>query len=223
MKKTLIFMALVHLVIVPVVQAGQTAEVGSIGFNVNGGINIPVSGEIASNTTFSDVFNVGPTFEARIMYLPMKHLTVLAGFDYSFLKMEDESRVGIAGEPYFTMPCVYIDGILNIGDLINNPDNILNPYVLAGGGLYFWKVTDDGVGGDAILLENGEDFSKTSFGLQFGAGLEVFATPQLSIFVEGKYHHIFSEDTDEFGDKFSNLGTISVNAGVTYYVPLGSK
>lgn len=47
--------------------------------------------------------------------------------------------------------------------------------------------------------------------------MEVFATPALSIFAEGKYHMLFTKDEDKFGDDFGNLGAMAVTVGVTYH------
>lgn len=222
MKRVLVLTLLLTMSALPSAFAGQMAEAGTAGFGVSGGLMLPVSGDVATDTSFSDFFKAGPDFGAHVSYLPIKYLTVQAGFDYAFMKMKDEYRGDMVGEPYFTMPHVYLDGIWNMGALINSESNIVNPYLLAGGGLYFWKVTDDGAGGDAIVLDNGEELSKTSFGLRFGAGCEVYASPQISLFAEGKYHMVFTEDTDKFGEDFGNMGAISVKAGLTYHFPLGS-
>ena len=223
MKRVMVLTVLIAMLALPSAYAGQMAEPGSAGFGVSGGIMLPVSGDVTTDTSFGDIFKTGPAFGAHVNYLAAKQLTLQAGFDYSFMKMKDEYRGDIVGEPYLTMPHVYLDGILNLGSFFKSESNIINPYLLAGGGLYFWKVTEDGAGGDAILLENGVELSKTSLGLQFGAGCEVYATPQISLFAEGKYHLVFTEDTETFGEDFGNLGAISVKAGLTYHFPLGSS
>lgn len=222
MKRTLLILALVSTLAVGTSYARGGAETGSLGLGLNGGVMIPTSGDVRNDSTFNDFFDVGPGFGAHISYVPLRQLTLEAGFDYAFMKLKDDARIG-SDEPYFSAPYLYVTGKWNMGSFIKSESNIFNPYLLAGGGVYFWKVTDDGVDGDAVVLGNGEELKKTSLGLQFGAGTEIFAMSNLSLFAEGKYHLIFSEDEDTFGDQFENLGAMSVSAGLTYYFPIGAK
>ncbi len=225
MKKTLIIAAALCLLAVGVTQAQTPTEklVGTLGVGINGGLMLPMGGDVGVDESFSDAFGIGPKFGAHVNYGIIPELTARAGFSYTFMKVDDDYNDGEVLEPYFTAPYVYVDAVFNLGSFFKAEDNMLNPYLLGGGGMYFWKVTDDGAGGDAILLENNEELSKTSFGLNFGAGLEVYATPDLSIFAEGKYHMIFAEDTDTFGDYPENLGATDVSVGLTYHFPIGGN
>ncbi|MGB5106686.1 MAG: outer membrane beta-barrel protein [Candidatus Zixiibacteriota bacterium] len=223
MKRSLLMMAIVITIAIPAAHAGQTAGAGSFGIGVNGGILLPVSGDVTSDSSFNDYFKAGPDLGLHLSFVPVQHLTLEAGFDYAFMKLKDEVRPDPNLEPYFSVPYVYLNAKWNIGALIKSEKNIVNPYLLAGGGVYFWKVTDDGAGGDAIALANGEEFKKSSFGLQLGAGSEFFVSHNISVFAEGKYHLIFTEDTEKFGDNFANLSAISVTGGLTFYFPLGAK
>ncbi|HOP05708.1 MAG TPA: outer membrane beta-barrel protein [candidate division Zixibacteria bacterium] len=226
MKRLSLLFVLVGLYACTTVQAQKIAQVGDLGVGVSGGLMLPASGDIDTENSFGDYFDVGPVFGAHVNYLAMDYLTVQCGFDYTFMKMKDDmiTRDEFDGEPYFVAPNIYLNGIWNMAPFFKSESNTVNPYLLAGGGLYFWKVTDDGAGGDALVInEAGDDFSKTSFGLQFGGGVEIYATPNISILVEGKYHMIFTEDKDTFGDDFGNLGVIGLKAGLTYHFPLGSN
>jgi len=218
MKRSLIMLVAVLLLIGGTASA-QINNLGSFGAGVNGGLIFPAGGDVDVADGFADVFKVGPSFGVHFNYTPIKELTLRTGLDYAFMKMEDDYALSVGPDPYLTTPYVYLDGMFNLGNFIKNETNIFNPYLLAGGGLYFWKITDDGAGGDAIT-DGGEEFSKTSFGLNFGGGLEVFATPNLSIYGEGKYHMVFTEDEEKFGEDFGNLGAVDVTLGLTYYFPM---
>jgi len=196
---------------------------GKIGFGVDGGILIPASGNVLPDTSISDVFGVGPSFGAHVRYGIVKEFSIELGGKYSFLKMKDELLPADGTEPHFTTFQVYLDGILNLGAFIKNENNIVNPFVRAGVGLYPWKITEDGAGGDVVVLDNGEEFKKASFGLNFGAGVEVFASPQLSFFAEGKYHMVFSKDEEKFGTEFENVGFVGITGGLTFHFPVGGK
>jgi hypothetical protein len=223
MKRTLLLMAIFVTIAIPATQASQIPFKGSLGVGINGGLMIPASGDVTRDSSFNDFFKTGADLGAHLSFVPMKYLTLEAGFDYAFMKMKDEVRLNPGVEPYFSAPYVYLVGKWNLGALIKSERNFVNPYLLAGGGVYFWKVTDDGAGGDAIVLGNGQEFKKTSLGLQFGAGSELYVAPNISLFAEGKYHLVFSEDTEKFGDDFSNLSGVSISGGLTFYFPLSPK
>lgn len=205
----------------PVMSGVNTA--GQLGVGIDGGLLIPASGNVLLDTSISDVFKAGPSFGVHVRCGIAKEFSVELGGKYSFSKMKDELLPGDGSEPYFTSFQMYLDGILNLGAFINSENNVVNPFLRAGVGLYPWKITQDGAGGDVVVLENGEEFKKTSFGLNFGAGVEFFAISQLSIFAEGKYHVVFSKDEAKFGPDFENVGFVGVTAGLTYHFPLGSR
>jgi hypothetical protein len=226
MKRFGFGLAVICLVIASTAAAQVDGTVGKLGVGVNGGLLIPASGDFTADSSFSDYFSAGPGFGAHINYTPIKEFTIRGGFTYAFMKMKDEVRGDMAGEPYLSTPYAYVDGVLNLGSFIKAPKNIVNPYVVAGGGMYFWKVTDDGVNGDPITFPysgSREEWKATSFGAHFGAGVEVYATPSLSVFAEGKYHIIITKDEDKFGPDFANLGAIDAMVGVTYHFPIAGK
>lgn len=222
MKKSVIFCA-IFCVVIAWSSAGYAVDMtGKLGVGIDGGLLIPAGGDMTADSSFSDFFGSGIDFGAHINYGIIPELSLQAGFRYSFFKMDDEANGDPDNEPYLNTPQVYLDAILNLASFFNNPDNAFNPYVKAGAGIYFWKITEDGVGGDAIELGNGDDLSKTSLGINFGLGVEYFATPNVSIFAEGLYDYIFTKDEDKFGDDFSNLGDIGIRLGFSYYFPIGS-
>jgi len=226
MKRTVTIAAVLLLISAAYVPAGAFDIASHLGVGVQDGIAIPTNGDITADSTVADFFKVGPLFGGHINYAVNDAITIRTGFDYAFMKMEDAAKDDPAKDPYWTTPYVYLDGVFNLGSLFKNPSNIFNPYVGAGAGLYFWKVTDDNVNGDPVLLSNNEEFKKTSFGLNFTGGVEVFATSQFSFFAEGKYHLVFASDDAKFGTDIptlDNIGFIGITGGVSYYFPLTSK
>jgi opacity protein-like surface antigen len=59
------------------------------------------------------------------------------------------------------------------------------PYFLGGGGVYNFDLKGDDVGN----LD-----SSTKFGLEGGIGADFEISPRFAIFVEGRYHNVFTED-----------------------------
>lgn len=229
MKRVATTIGLVGLLLVAAtVNAQQYNATGKIGVGFDGGLMLPSSGDITQDSSLSDFYKLGPGFGIHATYGIIPGFSVRAGLSYAFMKMEDEPAAGRNddGDPYFTAPYLYLDGVCNLGGVLGGPQNPFNPYLLAGGGLYFWKASKDGVTGNAFILTNGEQFKKTSPGLNFGGGFEYFATPQLSLFAESKYHLVFAKDEDKFGTDypdFDNLGLLDISAGLTYHFPVGAK
>lgn len=215
MQRMTISAMVICLVIAETASAQVDKTVGKFGFGVDGGVFLPVSGDITSDSTFSDYFNAGPGLGGHVTYAITKEAAIRAGFSYTFLKLKDEANGDPDLEPYFRTPYFYLDGVLNLGGFMK-PEGIVNPYLTAGPGIYMWTMTDDGVDGDPMRIGQ-EEFKKTSLGLHFGPGVEIFATPALSLFAEGKYHLIFTEDEEKFGEDFANLSGVDVSAGVTYH------
>ncbi|MEW5923130.1 MAG: outer membrane beta-barrel protein [Candidatus Zixiibacteriota bacterium] len=222
MKRTVIIGMIALVLLIYTVPARAFDTVGRLGLGIDGGLSIPAGGDITADSSFGDYYDIGPAFGMHVRYGLIKEVTLETGLRYSFNKIKDDANGDPANEPYFVAPEVYLNGIVNLGSFFNNPDNIINPFVKAGVALVPWRVTDDGAGGDAVKLANDEEWKKTSFGLNFGAGLEVFATPDLSLYAEGRYLMVFSEDEDVFGNDFGNMGDLTINLGLTYYLPLSS-
>ena len=204
-------------------QANAFDKVNKLGVGIDGGILIPATGDVTSDSSIGYFFDLGPSFGVHVCYGVIPEFSVEAGFKYSFMKMKDEVNDEPSKEPYLNMPQIYVDGILNLGSFMEKENNMINPFVRAGVGIYPWKLTEDDVTGDPVQLDNGEEFKKTSFGLNFGAGLEYFATPELSLFAEGKFHYVFTKDEDKFGPDFDDTGHIGVTAGLTYYFPITTR
>lgn len=222
MKKLITGSMAAALLLLVVSTAGAFDVTGKVGAGIDAGLIIPAGGDVTADSSISDIFNVGPTFGLHVGYGITKEISLKAGFGYAFMSISDDANADPDNEPHLTMPNIYLNGVLNLGSFINKENNMFNPFFEAGPALYFWKVTDDGAGGDAIVLDNNEELKKTSFGLNFGAGLDIFATPDLAISAEGKYHLIFSEDEDAFGPDFGNMNILEVKLGLTYYFPLAS-
>jgi len=220
MKRILLLSMTISLLLLGFSTAGALDMKGRLAVGINAGIITPVGGDFTGDDSFGDAFDLGPAFGVHINYVVSDLFSIQTVVNYSFMKMKDEVNEDMENEPHINVPGAYLDGIVNLGSLFENPENIFNPYVKAGVGIYPWKVTEDGTGDDAQVLDNDEEFSKTSFGINFGVGLEVFTTDKIAMFLEGMYHNVFTEDEDKFGSGFTNLGNLEIKAGLSYYFPI---
>lgn len=96
-------------------------------------------------------------------------------------------------------------------------DAVISPYVGAGAGLYFWRLTESG---DFIDFDfDNEIFfgdfldEEDTFGYYLQAGIDVPVAPSWSVYGEARW-----QDVDEdLGGPFRGLGTLDLS-GVTYAV-----
>jgi len=231
MKKALAVLAVAALAVTtfwPALAFEPTHKLG-IAARVNG--IAPTNGDFTGSQTVNDVFDVGPSFGGQLSYTPIKYLTIVGGFDYGWLPIKDEFKPSSGAEPNLQWPVAFLKGQFNFGSLIKNRNNRVNPYIAVGAGLYPWKVTTDGINGDAQRFSNGEEFKKTSLGLQSSTGVEVFIIDQLSVFAEGTYHFVFAQDETEFVGNtnaglsgfngFDDEGFVTFGGGVTLYLAIG--
>ncbi len=185
-----------------------------------GGI-LPLNGAYDTQDDLKDIVDLGPYFGLDLGYTVVKEVTVRAGFNYSWMKVKEEKRAPNL-EPVLNFPSAYLKGVFNFGSIMP-VDSKINPFASLGLGFYPWKITDDGLTGDAIVLPNGEEFKKSSLGINFGAGLEGFpvsSAPELAFYGGLDYHFVFMKDEDKFGNDFENQGFFTFGAGIRYYFPV---
>lgn len=95
------------------------------------------------------------------------------------------------------------------------PDAVVNPYVGAGGGAWFWQLEE---AGDFIdfgrptrpVFSATLESSGTAFGYYGLAGLAVPVTPRLSVFAEGRWTQV----EDELEDDFEGFGDLDLSGRV---------
>jgi hypothetical protein len=206
--------------------SAQLSFLGKVGLSLKGGLVIPSGGELpsaAGPTTVGSQFKTGPTFGAELKFGVLDKVNLVGGFNYGFMKAEDAFRTPTA-TPAFTMPQLSAGANLNVGPLMGPTNKFVNPYIGVGAGLYPWKKTINGAGGEPDSVNNGtgsnKPVKKTSFGINGTAGVEIMPKGTWGFFAEGKYHFLFAEDQDAFGNTVKNLKFMQIGAGLTYYFNL---
>lgn len=227
MKKTILGLTVLGLILALTTPASaQLSFLGKVGFSLKGGLLIPSGGELPTSSgtaTVGSQFKTGPTFGAELKFGVLDKVNLVGGFNYGFMKAEDAFRTPTA-TPAFTMPQLSAGVNLNVGPFLGPANKLVNPYIGLGAGLYPWKKTIDGAGGEPDSVNPGSGSSnpvrKTSFGLNGTAGVEIMPRGSLGIFAEGKYHFLFAKDTNAFGNTVKNLRFLQVGGGLTYYFSL---
>lgn len=189
--------------------------------NIWGNGSTVVGGSFTPALQTSDVVGSGPSFAISWQYNPFHSLGFEIGYQLSWMDFEKEFRTEEGKTPAFVVHQITLAGKYNFGDLIS-PDARIRPFISAGIGMYPFRFTEDGLGGDTQVLPNGNKFEKTSFGLNTGAGIEIRALNRLSIIGGVRYHYLFAKDDDKFGadSGFKNQGLLNYGIGLSYHLPI---
>lgn len=214
---TILIVALTCILTVP--SMAQTSK-GLLGFNAVGAGLFPVNGKFDATDDLKDATKTGAGLEFSVKYWINNRLGIEGSYMYSWNRLKYEKIADPTTEPAFVSQGITINGIYNLLPQSENGSRFV-PYVMAGIGVFPWKFTMDGRSGDAMMSPVGiDEFSKTSFGWNTGAGLEVFLVRDLSLFAQVNYQYIYSEDKDKFGPDFGNQGLLQVGGGLSYYFQL---
>jgi opacity protein-like surface antigen len=221
MKRLISLTAAIVLVIGITATGFAQDKTGKIGLSASGGVLFPLhGGYTTAGLDLSDVVTTGPNFRFGLSYWFNPVFALEGAFNINYMYYEDTYAGDLGSDPTWVMPNFTLNGIMNLGPLIN-PQSRVSPYVTLGMGIYPWWINDDGVTGDKVRssYNQNEDFSATNFGLNAGAGIEFALGRNISLFGQGKYQYLFAEDTGTFGPYFEDQGLFSFDIGLTYYLP----
>ena len=164
-------------------------ETGGVKFLVGGGLSLALG-------DFGDAFNMGPHGLVGVAFQP-------AGFplgirvDGMYHRISGDEDVLLTSDEDAQIINGTVDAVYSLSSSTDTP---IRPYILAGGGIYNSKLVGDGV-------PDGTD-GDTKFGINAGAGFDYQASDNLGIFLEGRFHLIFTDP-----DK-TNLLPISVGVRI---------
>jgi opacity protein-like surface antigen len=225
--KSKIFVIMTAVVIISIystAMAKESADKYSVSFG--GGLyNSPNVGMILSpkngfdaSDDLSDVVKTGSDLELKFGYRITDNWIVEGRYMYGWMYFKDGKKPVQSDDPAFVLQGVTVNGVYNLGPVFN-PNVQLEPYVTLGVGMYPWKVTKDGMSGDAFSspVDNSKDFSGVSFGWNTGMGLEYYVHENWSLGLGFRYHYVFMEDKDKFGSDFENQSFTNFNLGASYH------
>jgi outer membrane protein W len=199
-------------------QISKTELKGKIGISLYGGVNIPASGDIASNISSTDLINPGPHFGLGVSYFFTEAIGVEAVFSYDVNIYADKFKVN-GNQPSVSVTTASINGIYNFGRLLNN--SRISPYVRAGVGSYNWRHLDDTPWREGeVVTINGIEQKATSFGINIGLGADYSIVKSLTLGAVVDYNMYFPKDEDKFGKDFGVQGNFTPKLKLCYYLPV---
>ncbi|MGD9898722.1 MAG: outer membrane beta-barrel protein [Calditrichaceae bacterium] len=196
---------------------------GKIGITPTAGAMIPSNGSFDNHGDLKDVVETGQNWGVSVRYGITTNLAVEGSFSYSWMYVVDSEKPEADLDPAYVMPSIIFGIVYKFDPFINLKfSRNISPFVSLGLGLHPWKFSNDGVSGTVVAAkyQSEDEFSKTSFGMNVGAGAEYSISKNLSVSGQGKYYFVFSEDEEKFGANFDNQGFIGLDFSLTYYLPL---
>ncbi|MBA3520891.1 MAG: porin family protein [Gemmatimonadales bacterium] len=183
--KSVLAFAAVTAISVPVAHAQ-----GGVRFLIGGGSTIALG-------NFGDGFTNGPHGVVGLSFVP-SGFPIGIRIDGMYHRVSADDAVF----PGVDVDAQIINGAVNgVFSFASAPETKVRPYLIAGVGLYNQKFVGDDIG-------VGFDNSETDFGINGGAGFDFGLSDNLGIFLEGRFHMIFSS-----GEK-TNMLPISLGARI---------
>ena len=160
-----------------VAAATTSVAQAQVGFNVGGGVTLPL-GDFGDQADMGFHGLVGVTFQPATLPVGVR----IDGMYHMFSASED-----FAGD--LDIGSRVIAGTANAVYMFQTSEmSTFHPYLIGGLGLYNSALTGDDV-------PDGFDESSTDFGINAGAGFNFAAGESINLFVEGRFHNVFTEES----------------------------
>jgi opacity protein-like surface antigen len=176
-----------------------------------------LAGNYSDTEKLRDIVQFGFGFGLTLRYEINENFFIEADYSHSWMFIKEDKKPFAYKEntPAFIMPMYMLNGTFFLKSGYK-----IEPYLTIGGGICPWSFTSKALGGKSwpAPANSDENFSKSSFGLNIGLGVEWFVLSRASVIGEVKYYYIFARDENKFGtDDFTEQDFISIRLGITYY------
>lgn len=170
------------LLVAAAVAVGSATAEAQYADTESGGVRLLIGGgSTLALGDFGDAFNNGPHGIVGLSFQP-RGFPLGIRIDGMYHRISgDEDVLG-----FDDLNTQVINGTANlVYSFSTSAETAIRPYIVGGGGLYNLKAVGDDV-------PDGVE-SDTEFGINAGAGFDYRATDNLGIFLEGRFHLIFTE------------------------------
>jgi opacity protein-like surface antigen len=186
MKKILAILTI--LLAFSVTATAQTPS-SPIKLYATGGVSLPMSPDL-----FKDYYKMGFHFGGGVGYALMPNLQLIGKAEYHMFAPDVEDIEG--GDLKLSM----FGGDLKFS--LGLPAAPIKPYLLGGAG--FAKITVDAVEGF-----DEESYDETKFYFNVGAGLDLVSNPAFSLFIQGRYVSVMTDD--------ESTAMVPISAGIRFF------
>lgn len=214
------FIAVLLLIFVPVLLVSGDRAPGSYSIGGFGGLGMPMGPK-----DFKDAFKQGIGFGGEFKYNINETTSLGLSFSYIPLKLDvDKMKDSFALMAKASVSASTLEisgGNLNVMPISANLIKYFTPpeasagfYLTLGGAYYMMKFTDMKVT-YGPFEQTYKGSSENDFGLNGGLGLEFKAGETMNIFVEGKYHYVFTKSSEGETNKASDkMQILTVFGGI---------
>lgn len=186
-------------------------------------IKLSPGGIFALGGNFNDTeklrkeLNFGLGLGGGLRYKINENIFIDAGYIFNWMSIKEDKRPFAYKEqsPAFNLQMFTLNGTFFL-----KSGYIVEPYLTLGCAICPWKFSEDAIGGGAWPAPGkpDNDFSNTSLGLNIGLGVECYLFSIFSVFVEVKYHYVYTRDVEKFGtDDFTEQDFLGVSIGLIHY------
>jgi len=193
-----------------------SSVLSKLSLNLNAAGIFPMGGQYTQITGFTDVVKFGLGLGASLRYEVSENFVLDGSYRYTWLPVKDDQKP--FAYKHMSPAFVLSMAMLN-GSFFLRSDYRIEPYLTLGCGLCPWRFSEDGPTGKTweAPYNEAQPFSKTSFGLNAGLGLEGMITSHISALVEVKYYYVFVKDVEKFKmQDFTNQHFVGINIGISY-------
>jgi hypothetical protein len=134
--------------------------------------------------------------------------------------MDNQIDPGFGDTPVYHLHGLGVNLILSFSPLMKT--NWFYPFIMAGLGVYPWRITRSFLISEAVPVGNGSDevYSGYCAGALVGAGITFTLLSDVSLRVTAQYLFADSRDKQKYGLCHSNQGFMIIRAGLVQYFNL---
>jgi len=209
---------LVILAAVPALASGLASSDLSrrLSFRLAPGGFMALGGHYNDAQKLSQVVNLGAGLGLGLRYELSQNLLLELGADFCWLPVKEDCRPFAYKEnnPALNLQMLTVNGLFFLMSGYR-----LEPYIALGAGLYPWEFSQVPIWGSPwpAPAKPDESFSGRSLGLSVGLGVDAALSSKLGLFLEVKYHYVFSRNPGKFGtDDFTQQDFLGLNIGLSY-------
>ena len=213
--------SLQRLIVLALLLTPGTAAAGvwsHLSFSVAPTAILSLTGNYNDTAAMKNMVIPGAGLGLVLRYKFTQNLFLDAGYSYNWMFYRKDTRPEdyTSEKPAWIIPSYTLNGTLFL-----TSKHPVRPYVTAGGGFCPWWFSSRVTGGTLFWFPGTDDvkFSKISWTVNGGMGIEVAISSKAALFAEAKYHYIFARDASRFGTgSFTDQSVLGIRLGMTVYL-----
>ncbi|MBD3383878.1 outer membrane beta-barrel protein [candidate division KSB1 bacterium] len=178
-------------------------------FFINGGMAMPMGPD-----EFKDYWKTGFNVGGGAEFAFGPNMKLVGTVDYTSFginedELLDEFAMGVSGISVDGGSLSSIAVLANVKFSIAPPMSPISPYLIGGAGMFFLSGGEADIKYQGMTMSTIESETDNYFGVGVGAGVDLTISPNMSLFIEGKYNIAFAEE--------DNMSYLPIKAGLLFH------